>query len=75
MNNQKEMSEKQQNILFKVILLLALLLPGCVSFPIPPTGEDLGKYGRIEIKITYVPNVQTMIDRFRSSRQTSGYKK
>jgi hypothetical protein len=75
MNNQKEILEKQQNILFRVFLLLTLLLPGCVSFPIPPTGEDLGKYGRIEIRITYVPNMQTMIDRFRSSRQTSGFKK
>ena len=59
----------------KAWIALLLLLPGCVSFPIPPTGEDMGKYGRIEIKISYVPNIQTMIDRFRSTRQTSGYKK
>lgn len=71
----KETLEKQQNMFFRAILFSTILLTGCVSFPIPPTGEDMGKYGRIEIKISYVPNVQTMIDRFRSSRQTSGYKK
>lgn len=69
------MLEKVLNILCKGSLLLALISSGCVSFPIPPTGEDMGKYGRIEIKVTYVPNVQTMIDRFRSSRQTSGLSK
>lgn len=59
----------------KYLLLLVVLLTGCVSFPIPPTGPDMGKYGRIEIKISYVPNVQTMIDRFRSTKQTSGFTK
>jgi hypothetical protein len=69
------MSEKPLNILYRGLLLLALMSSGCVSFPIPPTGDNIGKYGRIEIKISYVPNVQTMIDRFRSSRQTSGFSK
>lgn len=69
------MLEKLLNTLYRGMLLLALVSSGCVSFPIPPTGEDMGKYGRIEIRVTYVPNVQTMIDRFRSSRQTSGLSK
>lgn len=69
------MSEKLSNTLYRGLLLLALISSGCVSFPIPPTGEDMGKYGRIEIKISYVPNIQTMIDRFRPSRQTSGFSK
>lgn len=69
------MSEKLSNTLYRGLLLLALISSGCVSFPIPPTGEDMGKYGRIEIKISYVPNIQTMIDRFRSSRQNSGLSK
>ena len=69
------MSEKLSNTLYRGLLLLALISSGCVSFPIPPTGEDMGKYGRIEIKISYVPNIQTMIDRFRPSRQTSGLSK
>jgi hypothetical protein len=69
------MLEKPLNILYRGLLLLALISSGCVSFPIPPTGDDMGKYGRIEFKVSYVPNIQTMIDRFRPSRQTSGFSK
>jgi hypothetical protein len=64
------MLEKPSNTLYRGLLLLSLVSSGCVSFPIPPTGDDMGKYGRLEIKITYVPNVQTFIDRMRKGGQT-----
>lgn len=47
----------------KYLLAAALLTcTGCVSFPIPPTGQDTGKWGYVDIKIQYRPNFQTAID-------------
>jgi hypothetical protein len=40
-----------------LLTIVALLLSGCVSFPIPPCGPDLGKLGRLQLKVAYVPNV------------------
>ena len=51
---------------------MALLLPvllaiaGCVSVPIPPTGDHMGEYGNIKIslKFQYIPAVQPNLDWF-----------
>ena len=42
----------------KVFLAATLvLLSGCISVPIPPTGDHMGGYGRIEVglKFKYFP--------------------
>lgn len=36
-------------------LLPLLLLPGCVSVPLPPSGEKMGSFGRLEVGIRYFP--------------------
>jgi hypothetical protein len=42
-----------------------LILSGCaVKYPIPPTGDNMGRYGFIEARVSYVPNLQTAIDFF-----------
>jgi starvation-inducible outer membrane lipoprotein len=38
-----------------LILLSVLALTGCVSIPLPPSGENAGKYGYVQIG--YVPNL------------------
>jgi hypothetical protein len=50
-------------------LALILLLPGCVSFPLPPTGESAGRYGYIDIKVQYRPNFDTALQIFRNSKE------
>lgn len=61
-------SAKQKLILFFVcVIALCLLaaLSGCaVKYPLPPTGENAGRYGYIEARVSYVPNLQTAIDFF-----------
>jgi hypothetical protein len=37
----------------------ALALAGCVSIPLPPAGDHVGEYGRLEIMVRYVPNLST----------------
>jgi hypothetical protein len=43
-------------ILFTLFVCLALT--SCISIPIPPSGDKMGDYGRVEIgiKIKYIPN-------------------
>lgn len=52
----------------KAALLLPVLLviAGCVSVPIPPTGDHMGEYGSIKIslKFQYIPAVQPNLDWF-----------
>lgn len=45
---------------FLLAILLATILCSCVNIPIPPTGDKMGDYGRVEIgiKIRYIPNDQ-----------------
>lgn len=38
----------------RIALLLCLVLTGCVTIPLPPTGPDAGKYGYVTVG--YVPN-------------------
>ena len=38
-------------------LLPLLLLTGCVSVPLPPSGEKMGRLGRVEVGIRYFPPV------------------
>lgn len=45
-----------------LLLLPLLLLPACVSVPLPPSGEKIGSLGRVEVGIRYFPPV--MIDWF-----------
>ncbi len=52
-----------------LITIAALLLSGCVSFPIPPYGPDLGKLGRLQVKMIYVPNIAGTIDYLFSKQQ------
>jgi hypothetical protein len=47
------------------IAFLAIQLMGCVSFPLPPTGDAAGKYGYIDVRVTYRPNFQTIVDSMR----------
>ena len=52
-------------ILGLLIVLFLLPLVGCAArLPIPPSGEQMGRYGWIEGRIAYVPNFQTAIDFF-----------
>lgn len=39
-------------------LLLLLLLPACVSVPLPPSGEKIGSLGRLEVGVRYFPPLQ-----------------
>ena len=41
-------------------LIVCLALTSCISIPIPPSGDKMGDYGRVEIgiKIRYIPNDQ-----------------
>jgi len=43
---------------------IAIMLSSCVSFPIPPAGENVGKIGRLELKLVFTPNVSGAIDYF-----------
>jgi hypothetical protein len=58
------MKPKQLTLLFVIALTLAALtlLAGCVSLPIPPSGENAGKLGRLELKLSFKPNVSGAID-------------
>jgi hypothetical protein len=49
-----------------LLLILLLLIGGCVSVPIPPSGDNAGKYGHIKlsVKIQYLPATEPEIDWF-----------
>ena len=34
-----------------LILLVCFAFASCVSIPIPPTGNDIGKYGKVKISV------------------------
>jgi hypothetical protein len=36
-------------------------ITSCVSFPIPPTGQDAGKWGFVDVRIQYRPNIETLL--------------
>lgn len=40
-------------------IALALLGSGCVTIPVPPAGDNIGEFGRIEILVRYVPNLSS----------------
>jgi len=65
------MKPKQLTLLFVIAITLAALtlLAGCVSIPIPPGGEDSGKLGRLELKLSFKPNVSGAIDYLWSKQQ------
>ena len=50
-----------------IAAVACLALAGCISVPIPPSGEDAGKYGRIDIRITYSPNYDTFFSAYEKS--------
>lgn len=37
----------------------ALVVTGCVSIPLPPTGQGAGDWGRVEVAVRYIPNIST----------------
>jgi hypothetical protein len=65
------MKPRQIALVFVIALALALLAltTGCASFPIPPVGENAGKFGRLELKLVFVPNVSGSIDYLWSKQQ------
>lgn len=48
------------------LILVVFLMSGCVSVPLPPTGDRMGDYGRIEVglKFKYFPPNNTKLDWF-----------
>lgn len=52
-----------------LISFAVLFLPSCVSFPIPPVGDDAGRYGYVDIKVQYRPNLDVMWSAFRSREE------
>jgi hypothetical protein len=46
-----------------------VLASGCVSFPIPPVGDDPGRYGYVDIKVQYRPNFDTVWTAFKPKQQ------
>jgi hypothetical protein len=49
-----------------LISFVLLFIPGCISFPIPPVGDDPGRYGYVDIKVQYRPNFDTVWMAFKS---------
>lgn len=49
----------------KVGLLVAsaVFLAGCVTLPLPPVGDDAGKYGFLEVRVQYKPNFEQVRSR------------
>lgn len=52
-------------------VICVLLLSACVSMPIPPVGEDIGKLGRLELRLVYVPNVAGTLQYLIQKKQPS----
>ena len=46
---------------------LFLVLTSCVSFPLPPTGDDAGKWGFVDVRIQYRPNIETLLSAWKSN--------
>lgn len=36
-------------------IVLAIPLTSCIVVPIPPKGDDIGRFGRLQIGISYFP--------------------
>jgi len=54
----------------QLVSTLALMaLPGCISFPIPPVGDDPGRYGYVDVKVQYRPNFDTVWTAFKPKQQ------
>jgi len=47
------------------IVGLLLALTSCVSFPLPPTGDDAGQWGYIDVRVQYRPNVGNLLSAWR----------
>jgi hypothetical protein len=45
------------------------LMTSCVSFPIPPVGEDAGRYGYIDVSVKYRPNLDTIWSAIRPKQE------
>lgn len=48
-----------------LLLFPVILLSSCMTVPIPPAGENAGKYGAIDVRISYRPNYETILDTIR----------
>lgn len=48
----------------------ALALAGCVSIPVPPTGDNAGEWGRIEVAVRYIPNLSAAWSYLRGEQPT-----
>jgi hypothetical protein len=52
--------------IFKIIkkftyIFLLFSISGCVSVPILPYGENIGEYGRVQISVMYIPNMNRFL--------------
>jgi hypothetical protein len=49
------------------IILFAFLqmVTGCVSFPLPPAGDEAGKWGYVDVRVSYRPNFETIVSAMR----------
>jgi hypothetical protein len=52
-----------------IVIAILLFASGCVSFPIPPVGDDPGRYGYIYIKEQNPPNFETVWTAFKPKQQ------
>jgi hypothetical protein len=56
-------------LVISIALAMTAMLASCVSVPIPPAGNDIGKLGKLELKIVFTPNVSGAIDYLWSKQQ------
>jgi hypothetical protein len=49
------------------IVGLLSTLTSCVSFPLPPTGDDAGKWGFVDVRIQYRPNIETLLSAWKQN--------
>ncbi len=52
-----------------ILTACAVFCSGCMSIPLPPAGEDAGRYGHIDFRVTYRPNFDTAFQYFRNSKE------
>jgi len=52
-----------------LFMVVATMLSSCVSLPIPPAGNDIGKLGKLELKLVFTPNISGAIDYFLKKQQ------
>jgi hypothetical protein len=57
---------------FALTLAATLMLGGCVSIPLPPVktaSAEAGDRGTIRVAITYIPNLNNIIDSYKEWRK------